>query len=99
MIFVPEGPNETQKADARRNQITETPPHHLARSWYAAVETDDAYSAKHHTGGGAAEDCKQREILRVKQYQRGAGHYRIHFVKSEVTSQSSEECDHSPITK
>src|SRR5450755_4460909 len=56
LIFVPEGPNKTQKASSRGDQISEASPNHLARNGYAAVKSDHTQSAKHHARRRAAEN-------------------------------------------
>src|SRR5579863_2045547 len=64
-VFVPPGPEESEKESAGGEDVPGAAEEHLPGCWGIAVKGSDLEAAKDHAGSGAAKDGEQGEILQV----------------------------------
>lgn len=96
MFFVPERPKKSEKARSSGNQVSKASPNHLPRRRNATMKAHEPHTSQHHAWRGAAKNRKQREILGVKQRERGARHHEIEPVEADMAAQDGEQREHAP---
>src|SRR5690349_4129959 len=98
-VFVPTGPQKTEKKGAGRQQVADAPPQHLPRLRRVTIEAGDLQSSRHHAGSCAAENGEQREILQVNDGEGGGINGGAELADGELAAERAEQHKKATIGK
>ena len=94
-VFVPLDPQETEKERAGRKHVAGSAEQELARGRLFAGKIDDAKTAQHHAGSGAAENGEQREVLQINDGERNGVDGGVELAEGEVSAERAEKGEES----
>src|SRR5437879_11368853 len=98
-IFVPPGPEESEKESAGGKDVAGAAQEHLARRGRISGEAGNVESAEHHTGRGSAEYGEESEILQVDDGEREGIDGCAEFAEGELTAKGTEEREETAVSE
>src|SRR5262245_41694989 len=98
-VFIPPGPEESQKHSAGGNHVAEAAQQHLARRGRFTGEARNLQAAEHHAWRGTTEDGEESEILQIDDGERRTVDLRAQLAQRELAAERAEQRQEATVSE